>query len=58
MIRKDVSNDHLAKLKVMCRATGMSRSAPLRLLIDRPELVPRYSVRVEPVEVEGARITP
>ena len=53
MIWVEVSKDHLAKPKVMCRETGMSRSAPLLLLIDRAQLVPHYSVRVEPVEVEG-----
>ena len=52
MISMEVSKDHLIKLEAMCRETGMSRSALLRLLIDRSELIPRYSIRVEPVEVE------
>ena len=58
MVSMEVSKAHLAKLKVMCRETGMSRSAPLLLLIDRAELVPPYSVRVEPVEMDGPCNTP
>ena len=53
MISMQVSREHLGKLEVMCKETGMSRSALLRLLIDRSELIPSYSVRVEPVEVES-----
>ena len=46
MISMEVTKGHLSKLEAMCRKTGMSRSALLRLLIDRSELIPRYSVRV------------